>query len=325
VLRATLHEQEVRDAVGAPGPGDLAFDGLAPLGSEADRCVYWCERRPPERHLQRLADREGCAVLVPRGADFAGALGSCRPLEVEDPRAALAAVLRFAAAQDRVVPWVGEPSVAAGARISPLAFVGDRVRIDDDVEIGPLCSVGPDAQIGRGTILAPGARVLSRVTIGEHCRIDANAVLGAEGFGYLRDHSGRKTRLPQLGGVVVGSHVEIGSNSVLESGAIAPTTVEDHVKIGHLNLIGHACRVRADTSVAAHVTVGGSADVGPDAWIGIGAQIRDGVRVGARALIGMNASVQSDVPDDAVARAPRPEVDERARGVDAGRVGFRLT
>ena len=54
--------------------------------------------------------------------------------------------------------------------------------------------------------------------------------------------------------------------------------------------------------------IGGSAVIGADAWLGTNSSIRDGRRVGSHALVGMGASIQDDLADDAVARSPRPEV-----------------
>jgi UDP-3-O-[3-hydroxymyristoyl] glucosamine N-acyltransferase len=67
-------------------------------------------------------------------------------------------------------------------------------------------------------------------------------------------------------------------------------------------------RIGRGASVTGGVVIGGSALIGEDAWIGINSSIRDGRHVGVRALVGMNVSVQEDLADNAVARAPRPEV-----------------
>ena len=124
----------------------------------------------------------------------------------------------------------------------------------------------------------------------------------------MRDEAGNKTRIPHLGGVVIGSHVEIGALSVVQYGTISPTVIEDYVKIDDNVEVAHNVRIARGTSVTGGVVIGGSAVIHADAWIGINSSIRDGRRVGSRALVGMDASIQDDVPDNAVARAPRPHV-----------------
>src|SRR6476469_2042728 len=62
--------------------------------------------------------------------------------------------------------------------VEPTAVVDPRAELDDEVQIGPFCVVGPKARIGRGTQLINSVTVMGRVTIGQHNRIFAGAVLG---------------------------------------------------------------------------------------------------------------------------------------------------
>ncbi len=65
-------------------------------------------------------------------------------------------------------------------KISNLADVDPRAEIGSDVEIGPFCVVGPDAKIGRGTVLINSVSVLGHVEIGEDNRISPGTVIGGE-------------------------------------------------------------------------------------------------------------------------------------------------
>lgn len=128
----------------------------------------------------------------------------------------------------------------------------------------------------------------------------------------MRDDEGQKTRIPHLGGVVVGSRVELGSLVTVQSGTITPTIIEDYAKIGDGVHVGHNVRVGRNATVTGGVAIGGSAVIETEAWVGINATIRDGRRVGAHAVVGMDASVQRDISDHAVTRASRPAVESRA-------------
>jgi UDP-3-O-[3-hydroxymyristoyl] glucosamine N-acyltransferase LpxD len=321
MVRATLHEQEIRQVVGVPGAGDLVVEGLVPLDDARDRCLYFVNRPLTDAVRASLAVRSGCIVIVAAGSAPIGGLGSCRVLEVADPRAAIARVLAFIRAEGRQPPWVEGREIAPGAVLSPLAVVEGNVRIGEGAVIEPFCTVGPDVVIGPGSILRSGARVHPRVSIGEASVIGANTVLGYEGYGFVRGHDGNKTRIPHLAGVVIGSHVEIGALAVIQGGALRPTTIEDHAKIDDNVEIGHGARVGRGVSIVGGSAIGGSAIIEAEAWIGINATVRDGRRVGSRALVGMDASVQDDLPDDAIARAPRPEVVSRP-GDDDRAIGF---
>ena len=322
MLRATLHEQEIRQVIGVPGEGDLVVDGVAPLDAPEDRCLCFASSELPVSARESLALRSGCIVIVPDGAVPTGELGSCRVLEATRPRAAIAKVLGLIRTLDRQPPWVDARDISPDAAISPLAVVEGRVRIGEGVEIGPFCTVGEDAAIGRGSVLRAGVRIHSRVSIGEESIVGANAVIGTDGYGFVRDEAGNKTRMPHLAGVVIGSHVEIGALSFVQGGTITPTTIEDHAKIDDGVLIGHGARIGRGASLTGGTVLGGSSVVGEEAWLGINSSVRDGRRIGSRALVGMDASVQQDVPDDAIARAPRPDVGTRPADDDPSAIGF---
>jgi UDP-3-O-[3-hydroxymyristoyl] glucosamine N-acyltransferase LpxD len=322
MLRATLYEHEVRQAIGVPGDGDLVVDGVAPLGAPEDRCICFANREIPRAARDSLARRSGCIVIVPTGSALTGELGSCRVLEAPDPRAAIAKVLELIRTLGRQPPWVDARDIAPGANISPLAVVEDRVKIGDGVEIGPFCTVGEDVSIGPGSVVRAGARIHPRVSIGEESIVGANAVVGTDGYGFVRDQHGDKTRIPHLAGVVIGSHVELGALALVQGGTITPTTIEDRAKLDDAVGIGHGARVERGASIASGTVIGGSAVVGEEAWTGINSTIRDGRRIGSRALVGMDASIQHDLADDAIARAPRPDVAERPGDDDPSTIGF---
>jgi len=322
LLRVTLQEQEIRRAIGVPGEGDLMVDGVAALDAAEDRCLYFVEHEVTTHVRESLAARKGCIVIVRHGLARAGELGACIVLEAAQPRAALAKVLEFIRTEHPQPPWVDARKIAREAIISPLAVVEGDVEIGEGAVIEPFCTVGPGVVIGRGSVLRAGARVYPRVSIGEESVIGANAVIGSEGFGFVRDEAGNKIRIPHLGGVIIGSHVEIGALSVVQYGTISPTIIEDHVKIDDNVEVGHNARVARGASVTGGVVIGGSAVIEAEAWIGMNSSIRNGRRVGSRTLVGMDVSVQHDLAENAVARAPRPDVGIRREDDDGTAIGF---
>jgi len=63
--------------------------------------------------------------------------------------------------------------------ISPLAVVDPKAELAADVEICPFCYVGPDAVIGGGTVLHPGATVVGRTRVGRGNVLFSHACVGA--------------------------------------------------------------------------------------------------------------------------------------------------
>lgn len=322
MLRATLQEREIRGLLGLPTAGSRTVDGIAPLDADEDRCLYFVNRGVTEATRQALAARRGCIAIVPLGAAQAGEWGDCLPLESADPRAAIATILGFIRAERRAAPLVAERSIAPGAAISPLAVVEGAVEIGEGVVVEPFCMIGPDVRIGSGCVIRSGVRLFPGVAIGEGSIIGTNSVIGHDGYGFVRDAQGNKARIAHLGGVLIGSHVEVGVLTLVQGGTITPTVIEDHARVGDHIAVGHSVRIGRGASVTGGVVIGGNAVIEAEAWVGLNATIREGHRVGTHALVGMDASVQEDLPDESVARAPRPAVGTRPED-DPAAIGFR--
>lgn len=308
MLCAPLTENEIRRVIGVPGEGNRAVEGIASLEANEDRCLYFVNKDLAGPRLDELAALNGCIVIARLNSGLVRELGDCVVLETADPRASIAKVLGFVRDENRHVPLVTAHRIAASAVISPLAVIQSPVDISDGVVIEPFCIVGPDVRLGRDTVLRSGARLFPRVSVGDNSLIGVNSVVGHEGHGFVRDDAGNKMRIPHLGGVSVGSHVELGAQAIVQSGTISPTTIEDYAKLGDRVGIGHNVRIGRNVSMAGGASIAGGAVIETEAWLGINCSVREGCRVGARALVGMNASVQRDVPDNAVMRASRPAV-----------------
>jgi UDP-3-O-[3-hydroxymyristoyl] glucosamine N-acyltransferase len=321
VVSAKIQEHDIRRLVGSPGEGNRVVERVATLNEAFDRCLYFINSQVSDTVREALAVRRGCIVIAPKNASQAGEWGDCVVLEVDDPRTAIARVLHFIRSENLQQPLVAQGSIASSATISPLASIGERVVIGEEAVIEPFCVIDCDVMIGRGSTVRSGVRLHSRVSIGEESVIGSNSVVGHDGYGFVRDSIGNKVRIAHLGGVVIGSHVEIGPLTIVQSGVIAPTRIEDHAKVGDHIAVGHNVRIGRGASVTGGVMIGGGAVIESEAWIGLNATIREGRTVGTHALVGMDVSLQDDLGDDHKARAPRADIQPRPEG-DRNSIGF---
>lgn len=185
------------------------------------------------------------------------------------------------------------PDAAIGANVSigPFASIGAGARIGDDCVIGASSTVGAGAEIGARTVLMARSVLYAGAVVGEECLIHSGAVIGADGFGFVRDESGRQIKIPQLGGVLLGSRVEVGANSAIDRGALDDTVIEDGVKIDNLVQIGHNVHVGENTVICGCVGIAGSARIGKNCMLGGGAGIIGHLTVGDGAMVAACANV----------------------------------
>jgi UDP-3-O-[3-hydroxymyristoyl] glucosamine N-acyltransferase len=187
----------------------------------------------------------------------------------------------------------------------PSAIVSASAKIGKRVAIGPSAILGERVKVGEGTTIGAGTVVGNQAVIGSDCRLDANvtiyagttlgdrvivqagAVLGSEGFGYVRDEqTGRYEQSPQIGRLVIEDDVEIGANSTIDRGALDETIIRQGAKIDNLVHIGHNCQIGENVIIAAQTGLSGSVTIEDNVVMGGQVGIGDHARVEAGTMIG---------------------------------------
>lgn len=246
------------------GDASLPLSGLAPLESAKEDHLSFVSK---ESYLSQLPHTQaGALILHPDWLEsWAGPcllstnpyLAFARATHAFDNRPAPSGAVHPRATVD--------PSVimAKGVTVDAGAVIGAGVVLEEDVWIGANVYVGEDCSIGARTRINPGVVIYYGVSIGCDCIVHANAVLGADGFGFAPSDQGW-IKILQLGGVVIGNRVEIGASSTVDRGALSDTVLADNVIIDDQVHIGHNVRVGARTGIAACSGIGGSTVVGAD-------------------------------------------------------------
>jgi UDP-3-O-[3-hydroxymyristoyl] glucosamine N-acyltransferase len=137
--------------------------------------------------------------------------------------------------------------------------------------------------------------------LGNRVVVHDGAVLGADGFGYVRDSkTGAYTQFPQQGTLVIEDDVEIGANTTIDRGALKQTRIGRGTKTDNLVHVAHNCEIGEDVILVALTGISGSCTVGNGAVIagqvGIGehAQIGPGVILGGQAGVFSGAKVSNE-------------------------------
>ncbi len=119
-------------------------------------------------------------------------------------------------------------------------------------------------------------------------------MLGADGFGYVRDPTtGAYTQFPQQGTLVIEDDVEIGANTTIDRGALKQTRIGRGTKFDNLVHVGHNCEIGEDVILVAGVGISGSCTVGNGAVIAGQVGIGDHAHIGPGVILGGQAGVLS--------------------------------
>ena len=249
---------------------------------------------------QALASGAAGVVVKPGCLSDYSSVASVAVIEAEQPRLWFARAAKLLKAA---------PPVSG---VHPSAVIGADVELGEGVAIGPCAVVGDGAHIGAGTRIEAGASIGAGVRIGEHCRIypravlypgttlgnrvmvHSGAVLGADGFGYVRDaKTGAYTQFPQQGTLLIEDDVEIGANSTVDRGALKETRIGRGTKIDNLVHVGHNCNLGENVILVALTGISGSSSVGDGAVIAGQVGIGDHVQIGPGVILGGQAGVFS--------------------------------
>lgn len=299
--------QQIADRIGGKllGAGDAVISGVDQLDTAGPGQITFIRDRA---HAKNWSRSRATAALVTKELHLLppanGAL-----VEVEDADLAMAAVLELFAPPAPVVETgiASSAVIASSAQIHPSAAVGHGCVIGEDVRIAEGCTLHANvtildgSELGAKCVLFPGVVIYDRCKLGQGVIIHANSVIGADGFGYRpgSDASGSLVKIPQIGTVVIGDDVEIGSGTCIDRGKFSATTIGDGTKIDNNCQIAHNCRIGRHCILAAQVGLAGSVTIGDRAVLAGKAAVVDHVTVGAGARLAGRATAMKNVPEGA--------------------------
>lgn len=250
----------------AQSHGELPEDitGIAPLEQATPEQMSFVSQ---SKHLSKVATSQAGLLLIK--PDW---LEKCQPpmpsLLVDDPYAAFAVLAQFFFLSPRPASGIHPQAVVnRGAQIATSAVIGPFVVIEagavigEDVVIGSHSRIAANAKVGARTRMDNNVSLLHNCEIGSDCHIKSGAVIGGDGFGFA-PYQGRWLKIPQIGRVLIGDRVSIGSNTCIDRGALEDTRIGDDCIIDNLIHIAHNVTVGKGTAMAAQVGIAGSTHIG---------------------------------------------------------------
>lgn len=276
-------------------PGDRPIREAAPLAEAGSESLTFVAG--PKYRDQGSASEAGLILARPN-LD----LGDRPVLQVAQPQAAFAQAVALLHPEPPP-EWSADP-VHPRAQVDPTALIHPTVTVGARCVIGPGCILHPGVRLGADCVLGEGCELFDgvvlyrRTRLGSRVRIHANAVLGADGYGYTLSE-GRHLKVPQVGWVEVGDDVEIGAGTTIDRGALGPTRIGRGTKIDNLCQIAHNARIGEHCLIVAQTGLSGSVTLGDYATLAGKVGVIDHITIGARAIVGGASVVAKDVPEGA--------------------------
>lgn len=284
------------------GPSEGSIDGIEVLGKASASELSFIRSA---KFASQWCDSNAGVILLSQGIDIPDGCESRCAIIVEDADLAL----------NKVIELFAPPKICPEVGIHPAAVIAPTAKIGKDVCIGPNCVIGDHVILGEGCILHncvsvhqdsiigshseffSGVVIRERTQIGSHVIVHSNSVIGADGFGYRPSEDGQGiTKIPHIGIVVIGNHVEIGANVTVDRAKFATTAIGDGTKIDNLCQIAHNVQVGRCCLIAAQCGIAGSTVIGDGVQIGGQVGIRDNITIGSGVKLGACSAVMGDIP-----------------------------
>ncbi|MDY6407799.1 MAG: UDP-3-O-(3-hydroxymyristoyl)glucosamine N-acyltransferase, partial [Pseudomonadota bacterium] len=165
------------------------------------------------------------------------------------------------------------------------AMISDRAYVDQTAKLGTGCRVeagayiGPNVVLGDGCLVGPNAVIEHDVQMGSLCTVGANATvshciagnkvyiypgchIGQDGFGFAMSPEKGPQKVPQLGRVMIGDDVEIGSSTCVDRGAMGDTVIGSGSRIDNLVQVAHNVKLGRCCVMVSQVGIAGSCEFG---------------------------------------------------------------
>jgi UDP-3-O-[3-hydroxymyristoyl] glucosamine N-acyltransferase len=300
---------EIAERLGGTLEGDGAIEIRAVAGlMEAGEGDISFLANP--KYAAQVAETGASAVIVPHDWDRSA---QCAIIRVENSDESFA----------RIAEAFYEPVPAPEAGVHPTAVVAESAQIGDGVSIGAHCTIAEGVVIGANTViqsncvigyktvigesslLYPLVSIREFTEIGDRVIIHNGAVIGSDGFGYAVQKDGSRTKIPQIGKVVIEDDVEIGANVAIDRARFGKTRIGKGTKIDNLVQIAHNVVVGEHSVMCGQAGVSGSTTIGSRVILAGQAGLAGHLEVGDGAIVGAQSGVMKDIePKDFVIGSP---------------------
>jgi UDP-3-O-[3-hydroxymyristoyl] glucosamine N-acyltransferase len=270
------------------GDGNVLLDSVASLKNAGPTDLSYAE----EKFLSEVEpSRAGCVIVR------SGAWPSRTIIIASNPKLAFARAAALLLTEE-----IDSAGIHPSATVAPDASIGERVKIgagaviESGVAIGHFtaieagCYIGRNTEVGEHCMVYPRVVVYKNVTIGNRVIIHAGAVIGADGFGFVRDGK-QHIKFPQVGKVVIEDDVEIGANTCIDRGSLETTVIRRGVKLDNLIQIAHNVEIGENTLIAAQTGISGSSSMGAQCLVGGQVGIGEHARIDDGCIIGGQAGI----------------------------------
>lgn len=185
--------------------------------------------------------------------------------------------------------------IAASSTIMPNVYIGNGVKIGENVIIMAGAYIGDNVSIGDFTLIHPNVVIYNDTQIGKKCHLLANCVIGSDGFGYAHNDVGEHYKIYHNGNVILEDNVEIGACTTIDRAVFDSTIIKAGTKIDNLVQIGHNCVIGQNCLIVSQTGLSGSSELGRNVIMGGQSATSGHLKIGDFATIAARGAAVKDM------------------------------
>jgi UDP-3-O-[3-hydroxymyristoyl] glucosamine N-acyltransferase len=175
------------------------------------------------------------------------------------------------------------------------AQIGQDVILGRNIRIGANTVIDSNVEISDNVWIMDNVSIHGPVKIGKSSVIKSGSVIGSEGYSFLDDGHGNFIHPPQLGRILIGNNVWIGSNATIERAMLEDTVIENGVKIDDLVHIGKGSHIGKNCMITAGCVIAYNVHLGDGVVLGTNATIRESLIIVSDVIVGQGAVVIKNI------------------------------
>ena len=280
--------------------------------------------------IENAAHGQITFVSNPKYASAARSTRASAVIVTEDFPALSTAMLRsknpYLAFAHAIALFHQPPAYVSG--IHPTAVIDASAKVGKNAHVGPYVVISENVEIGNNAVLLAHVVIYRKAKIGddffahahavvrEGCRLGNNVVLqngaivGADGFGFAKDDTGRWHKILQPMPALIGDDVEIQANSCIDRASVSETRIGSGTKIDNLVQVGHGSHIGEHSLLASQVGLAGSTEVGNNVILTGQVGVVGHCKIGDGAIVTPQSGVANDIAAGAIVSGA-PAVDHK--------------
>ena len=272
------------------GDGGIVISGVSEIQNGISGTITFLSNPIYKKYLSSTA---AAAIFV----DDKKLLNGKNGILVSNPQLAIAKILESFSPRKKKSPTIDSKAIISKTAnigkeviIRSGSVIGEYVSIGDRTEIGNNTVIGDNTILGSDCVLFSNISIYDNIKIGNSVIIHSGTSIGSDGFGFVFDKD-RYVKIPQIGNVIVGDSVEIGSNCAIDRATIGNTIIGDMTKIDNLVHIAHNVKIGRGCLLTAGFAIAGSSEIGDNCVFAGQVGVAPHLKIGSNSIFASRSGI----------------------------------